>query len=261
MSSGSTSTELKQPLDNSALPIELAEASLSECALTVCINGISQAVMMVSDKDLLDFGLGFALSEGLLTSAADVIDMELSQQGDHYQLDIRVLAQLEVQLKQRRRAMAGPSGCGLCGLESLEQSMDLAALTKLVLGYIPAESDLLAAADELAHQQRLHNFTRGHHSAACFTPELELLAHSEDVGRHSALDKLIGRLAQQDQLSVPSFVVLTSRCSFDLVVKVLRLQFSCLFTLAPPTQLAVKTAREFNLALFCLQQGELKRFA
>lgn len=239
----------------------LQDVSLCEVAVAICINGVSQAVMMASKKNLPQFGLGFILSEGLIGSVDEVLDIKLLPLEQSWQVDIQVLAQTAAKLKQRRRVMAGPSGCGLCGIDSLQQSMDLSQLQRLDDRPVPAVATLELAQQVLSLQQRQLGFTRGHHSAAFFDLQAQLLEIEEDVGRHSALDKLIGSLAQAKQLEAQGFVLLTSRCSFDLVVKMLRVGLNNLFTLAPPSRLAVTTARDFNLRLFCLQQGQLKRFA
>lgn len=103
----------------------LAQAQLSEVALAVCVNGVSQSVMMVSDNNLEDFALGFALSEGVIASPSEVLDIVIKSLPQGKQVDLQVQARTQHRLKQRRRTMAGPSGCGLCGLESLDDAMRL----------------------------------------------------------------------------------------------------------------------------------------
>lgn len=240
------------------------QAQLLEVAVALSINGISQAVMMASPKNLKDFALGFSLSEGLINSRNDVLDIVVHAHECGWQVDLLVLARVQHQLKQRRRTMAGPSGCGLCGLDSIKAAMalNLPQETKVVSAFkLPTEQVIMQAKDTLPEIVKSSGGIRGNHCAAFFDLSANMLAFREDVGRHSALDKLIGCLSHKKQSMNEGFALITSRCSHDLIAKAARLSFSTLVTLAQPTDLAVSSARTTQLALFCFQYGQLKRYA
>lgn len=242
---------------------ELHLAQLLEVAVAISINGISQAVMMASPEHLKDFALGFALSEGLINSSSDVLDIVVHSHEYGWQVDLHVIARVQHQLKQRRRSMAGPSGCGLCGLDSLEEAMSLNLPQKkaATLFELPSEQVIIQARDTLPVMLKKSGGKRGNHCAAFFDLSANLLAFREDVGRHSALDKLLGCLSNKKQSTNEGFALITSRCSHDLIVKAARLSLTTLVTLAQPTDLAVRSARKTQLALFCFQYGQLKRYA
>lgn len=242
------------------MPNETTRVALSEIALAICINGISYAVMMVSDRDLYEFSLGFCLSEGLIANANEVQDINFTTLTLGKQADITVQARANQRLKQRRVALAGPTGCGLCGAESLEQAMQLPANNRQAQPQ-PARDIIHGATEQLDRLQTQHQGIRGNHCAVFVGFDGEIISYMEDVGRHSALDKLIGRLAQQKLLNTLGFVLLTSRCSHDLVLKISRANIPVLVTLAQPTDLAVKSAIDSNIALYCFQGQQLNRFA
>lgn len=243
-----------------------ASTQLQEAPIALCINGICQAVMMATPSDLEAFALGFVLSEGLICRPQEIIDIDCTVVTAGWQVDIRVLASAASRLKQRRRLMAGPSGCGLCGIDSLAAAMALPQQNKLGTQsrYIPDIEAIQMAVQQLPQLQKQRNCSRGHHGAAFFNLRGQCLELTEDVGRHSALDKLIGRLAMQsptDYSALTGFALLTSRCSHDLIIKAARARLPALVTLAPPTNLAMQSAQQLALPLFCYQQGQLKQFA
>ena len=242
---------------------KLHQAQLLEVAVAISINGISQAVMMASPEHLKDFALGFSLSEGLINSNNDVLDIVVHSHACGWQVDLQVLARVQHQLKQRRRTMAGPSGCGLCGLDSIEVAMSLSLPQEKTAKIIklPSEQMIIQARDTLPALLKKFGGTRGNHCAAFFDLSANMLAFREDVGRHSALDKLLGCLSNKKQATDEGFVLITSRCSHDLIAKAARLSLTTLVTLAQPTNLAVSSARKTQLALFCFQHGQLKRYA
>lgn len=243
---------------------KLHQAKLSEVAVSVNINGISQAVMMVSPQHLKDFALGFSLSEGLLLSSSDVLDIVIYSHEFGWQVDLQVLARAHHRLKQRRRTMAGPSGCGLCGLDSIEEAMSLTIPSNKVKNKkveLPSEETIIQAKEALPSLLQMAGSTRGNHCAAFFDLSAKLIALREDVGRHSALDKLLGCLSITNQTATAGFALITSRCSHDLIAKAARLSLTTLVTLAQPTDLAVSSARKTGLTLFCFQHGRLKRYA
>ena len=241
----------------------MEHATLQETPVALCINGICQCVMMASPSDLEAFALGFALSEGLITKPADSLSIDCVRESNGWQVNMTVLAGIEHRLKRRRRLMTGPSGCGLCGIASLELAMELPNQASYSAKPTLNKAAIHSAVSQLPGLQKRFNCTRGHHGAAFFTQDGQFVELAEDVGRHSALDKLIGRLAKYDTNALnhlTGFALLTSRCSHDLVIKASRSGISTLVTLAPPTDLAVQSAQKLLLTLFCYQQGQLKQF-
>jgi FdhD protein len=244
--------------------------NLQEAAVALCVNGVCQSVMMATPSDLESFALGFALSEGLIASVVDVLNIDCLEQVNGWQADITVLAASEHNLKQRRRKMAGPSGCGLCGVTSLDAAMELPSQKETSFEIDSSVNFSLEAAlirsavSQLPDLQKKYNSTRGHHSALFFGDHGQFIELSEDVGRHSALDKLIGRLAlcEANPLNKNSgFALLTSRCSHDLVIKASRSGIPALVSLGLPTNLAVQSAQQLKLPLFCFHHDQIKQFA
>ena len=229
-----------------------------EAPLALVFNGISQAVMMATPTDLEDFALGFALSEGLLTERAECRGIELRQGPLGIELQLEVSAAAEMRLKERRRSLAGRTGCGLCGLESLAQ-LEL-ALPSLAAraGWVETldVAALARAFAQLPAQQPLHAQTGGQHAAGWATPQGELLFAVEDVGRHNALDKLLGRLLREGRAPQQGMALVSSRASYELVRKCARLQVPVLAAVSAPTTLAVEVARQAGLRLYGFCRGD-----
>ena len=238
---------------------ELHQAKLSEVAVSISINGISQAVMMASPQHLKDFALGFSLSEGLILSSSEVLDIVVHSHKYGWQVELLVLARVHHRLKNRRRTMAGPSGCGLCGLDSIEAAMTLSTSPNKALNNtahqqakIPTESVIIQAKAALPALLQTAGSIRGNHCAAFFDLSAKLIA---------LRDKLLGCLTINNQITDDGFALISSRCSHDLIAKAARLSLTTLVTLAQPTDLAVSSARKTRLILFCFQHGQLKRYA
>lgn len=228
-----------------------------ETPVALVFNGISQAVMMATPTDLQDFALGFALSEGLLLDRGECRGIELVQGPQGIELQLEVAASAERRLKERRRTLAGRTGCGLCGLESLQQlELEVAPLTRPDwVDALPAAAIARAFA-QLPAQQPLYAQTGAQHAAGWATPRGELLFTMEDVGRHNALDKLLGRLARENlQAPQQGWVLMSSRASYELVRKCARLGVPVLATVSAPTSLAVQIARQARLRLYGFCRG------
>ena len=254
------------------LQTKLHQAQLLEVAVAISINGITQAVMMASPQHLKDFALGFTLSEGFIHSINEVLDIVVKSHDNGWQVDLHVLGKVQHRLKQQRRTMAGPSGCGLCGVESIEAAMAVnlpvkessdktPAQKKQIQLDLPSIEVIIRARDALPSILSEAGGKRGNHCAAFFDLSGNVIAFREDIGRHSALDKLLGCLSKDKLTTTEGFALITSRCSHDLIIKAIRLSLTTLVTLAQPTDLAVSSARKMGLILFCFQHGQLKRFA
>jgi FdhD protein len=228
-----------------------------EAPVALVINGISHAVMMATPTDLEPFAAGFVLTEGVVGSCSDIYDIEVRRHGAGYELLLAVAQQCFVQMKEKRRAMAGRSGCGVCGIESLSM-LDLAPepIPAPWLGRDIAPA-VAAAARELGQHQDLMRATGGVHAAAWCAPDGAILQVYEDVGRHNALDKLIGALALQGQDMRDGFVFMSSRASYELARKAARMGIPMLATISAPSSLAIDIAEQAGLKLvsFCRQDG------
>ena len=222
------------------------EALAEEAAVALVFNGIAHTVMMATPADLEDFALGFTLTEGLLQSPAELYGLEVVPTGAGIELQLEVSAACERRLKERRRTLAGRSGCGLCGAESLDQVRR--SLPPVAAVQVRAEAVARAEA-ELAARQTLQQVTGATHAAAWVSLQGQLLELREDVGRHNALDKLVGSLVRQGAAVTQGFVLVTSRASFEMVQKAVVLGTGLLAAVSAPTSLAVDCAREANLCV------------
>jgi FdhD protein len=225
-----------------------------EVPVALQYNGISHAVMLCSPRDLEDFALGFSLSEGLIDTPADLrgVEAEFTPQG--WVLELEIATRCEVRLKERRRTLAGRTGCGLCGTESLDQA--LPAVGAGVVQPRPVRAAAVAQAMHgLREQQALARLTGATHAAGWCSAEGEVQLLREDVGRHNALDKLVGALARAGTAAAEGFAVVTSRASYEMVQKTARAGIGLLAAISAPTALAIRTAEAAGLTLLGFARG------
>jgi formate dehydrogenase accessory protein FdhD len=213
-------------------------------------NGISHAVMLASPQDLEDFALGFSLGERIVRDARDIQDLEVEEAPHGIAIEMRIAAGAMMRLKQTRRARTGKTGCGLCGVESLDcfdndAFADLRGSTHVSF----APEALHRAMAAMSARQDLHHATGAVHAAGWADRTGELLCVREDIGRHNALDKLVGALARARADSGSGFAVVTSRASFEMVQKAARAGFPLLAAVSAPTALAVQVAERAGLTL------------
>lgn len=230
---------------------------VEEMPVALVFNGVSHAVMMTTPLDLQAFALGFALTEGVAGGRADVFDIEVRLHESDAEVELTLSLQAFARLKERRRSMAGRSGCGVCGIDSLAQ---LELQPPPISAPPPAWAIAPAvarAARELEPHQTLMRATGGVHAAAWCRPDGSIVRVCEDVGRHNALDKLIGHLAQQDMDMRAGFVFLSSRASYELVRKAARMNIPMLATISAPSTLAISIAERAGIKLvsFCRRDG------
>ncbi|HMN92770.1 MAG TPA: formate dehydrogenase accessory sulfurtransferase FdhD [Hydrogenophaga sp.] len=230
-----------------------ADLLAEEVAVALVINGISHAVMLASPTDLEDFALGFALTEGLIERPDDLFGVEVQPVDAGIELQLTVSAGAEWGLRQRRRSLAGRTGCGLCGTDSLAQVERALAPAPTVC--VPARA-LGRAQRELWQHQQLQQLTGATHAAAwCgLDGRVELLR--EDVGRHNALDKLIGALVKAGTDGSGGFAAITSRASFEMVQKSVAAGIGAMAAVSAPTTRAVRSAESLNLALAGFVRGQ-----
>ncbi len=223
----------------------------NEQAIALVFNGVSHAVMMATPSNLVELARGFALSEGIIDSAADWRGAEvLPMTAAGCEVKIEISPRCFDRLKTKRRNLAGATGCGLCGVESLEALAFDAAIVSPAAWVEDLDVEIILKAVAALPAYQLHNCVTGSlHAAAWATPEGNLVAVLEDVGRHNALDKLLGALSLQGQ--APSgFVVMSSRASVELVRKCARLKVPVLAVISAPTSMAIQLAHRTNLQLW-----------
>jgi FdhD protein len=237
---------------------ESARTALAEeVALAIAYNGISQAVMLVSPTDLEDFIVGFSLGSGIIASPDEIYDLKLSGSGAAQHAQVEIASRAFWNLKQQRRQLAGTSGCGLCGVEAVEQA--LPELDVLPGAPLPPAIWLEGLRQRIGAFQPLGQHCGAVHAALFMDSTGELLLGREDIGRHNALDKLIGALIRQQIPLTGGIAIVTSRCSLELIQKVLRAGIQTLVSLSSPTGLALQWARRHNLNLIHLPQHSAPR--
>jgi len=227
-----------------------------EVPVALEFNGVSHAVMLATPADLEDFALGFGLAEGIFASAADLHDCEVRHSLQGITVAMQVSARCFAALKERRRTLAGRTGCGVCGTESLDKVLRPVPVIE------PAtqihSTAIARAMREMREHQVLCQATGAVHAAAWCSVDGAVLLAREDVGRHNALDKLIGALARTTLRREPGFIAVTSRASVEMVQKAAVAGAPLLAAVSAPTSLAVETADAAQMALVGLaRQGNL----
>ena len=225
-----------------------------EIAVALTYNGGTHAVMMATPRDLEDFAVGFSLTEGVIASSADIHSLDVLRLDDGVELRIWLGKPTADRLGERRRHIAGPTGCGLCGIESIAQAMRPAAIIGRGSQFSPEQ--IMVAMRGLPPCQKLNIETRAVHAAAFWDVTSGIVALREDVGRHNALDKLAGALAQ-DRIPVSEgMVLLTSRVSVEMVQKAATIGAPLLVAVSAPTALAVRMAEAAGITLAAVARAD-----
>lgn len=239
-----------QVLRRQGAGLEPAEDQVAdEVAVALVYNGLSHVVMMATPDNLEDFALGFSLSEGIIERPQQVYGMDVVQHPLGLEVQIELATECFESLKHRRRNLAGRTGCGLCGAESLAQA--IGTPQKVVPAPMPSAEAIEHALTQLRQHQQLQVSTGAVHGAALCDARGDVLLVREDVGRHNALDKLIGAIAdaksalQQDDV----FVLITSRASFEMVHKCAAANLGALVAVSAPTALAIEQANKAGMQL------------
>jgi FdhD protein len=225
-----------------------------EVPIALQFNGIAHAVMLATPCDLEDFALGFSLSEGILDDAAQLYQVEVQRTDRGCTLALDVASAAFARLKQRRRTLAGRTGCGICGTESLDQVLRPLPQLALVERSIAPEA-LALASGALASAQVLQQATGATHGAAWCTLDGTIRTVREDVGRHNALDKLIGALVRARIDRTAGFALITSRASVEMVQKAASADIAVLAAVSAPTSLALDVAERCGLTLIGFTRG------
>jgi FdhD protein len=219
----------------------------AEVPVALEYNGISHAVMMASPCDLEDFAVGFSITEGIVADPGEIYEVELSEVEPGIKVSMRIAAQRFAGLKERRRNLTGRTGCGLCGTESLQE----------VFRCLPAVTAPIQLSGEVLHKalanvcehQYLQGVTGATHAALWIDANGKIVCSREDVGRHNALDKLIGALARKGADFAAGAVIITSRASYEMVQKAASVGIGIVAAVSAPTALAIKLADSLNVTL------------
>ena len=225
-----------------------------ETAIAFTFNTASYAVMMATPQDLEDFAVGFALTEGVISSIEAIDSIDVVEEEIGIELRIWLKAPQATEFLGRRRKMAGPTGCGLCGIESLNEAMR--PPPEVGEGLVFAPDQIMTALDSLFPLQELNRETRAVHAAGFWDPERGLVAVREDVGRHNALDKLAGALAREQATAKQGLVVLTSRVSVEMVQKSAMIGAAIIAAVSAPTALAVRMAEAAGMTLVAIARKD-----
>ncbi len=225
-----------------------------EVPVALEFNGLAYAVMMASPTDLADFALGFALTEGLAASAADLSDLDVVEVEKGWICRAQLSGLGIEKLTERVRTRVAESSCGLCGIENLEAVSQPLPTVAAHDALEPAA--IFAALSKLRDHQPLTKQTGAAHAAAFCAPDGTILHAREDVGRHNAMDKLVGALANAGQDAGEGFILSSARCSYEIVEKAVRAGATRLVTISLPTSMAVDRATAAGLSLWCLARDD-----
>lgn len=220
----------------------------NETPIAISYNGISHVVMMATPNDLEDFAIGFSFSEGIVQSKDDIFDIQIKKNSNGTEINLEIDQENFINLKKIKRNLSGKTGCGICGVESLDYFSD--RLNRLY----PSRNEILLKKDiifkslsDFNNSQEAHSKTGSIHAASFFDSNGKILSTSEDVGRHNALDKLIGRILVKRLNG--GFVICSSRASYEMVQKILVTKIPILIAISAPTSMAVELAKKNNLTL------------
>ncbi len=230
------------------------EQIAEEAPVALVYNGVPHVVVMASPANLEDLALGFSLSEGVIGSPAELGGLEIVPEQAGYTVYLSVPPERVAMIEQRRRNMTARTGCGLCGAETIEQAMR--DVPKVANSKPIALAAIVAAMKQLPSLQTLNAATGAVHAAAWANLKGELQQIREDVGRHNALDKLIGALAADGIDTSQGFAVITSRASYEMVQKAAMAGIGLVAAVSAPTALAVRVAGESGVTLAGFARGE-----
>jgi FdhD protein len=228
-----------------------------EVPIALEYNGISHAVMMATPADLEDFALGFSLTEGILAAPGELYECEIVPGCEGVQVQMRIATERFVALKEKRRNLTGRTGCGLCGAETLEQAVRHPQAVRG--GAVFSVEQVHAAFEQMQAGQQLQQATGATHAAAWMDVSGRIVLVREDVGRHNALDKLIGALAEEGADFAQGAAIITSRASYEMVQKAATVGIGFIAAVSAPTALAIRLAEETDVTLlgFVRKQGHV----
>ena len=236
------------------IPKTVTDFLVEEVPIAMIYNGISHAVMLATPADLEDFAIGFSMTEGIVDTPKEIYGIDIIEAFNCIRVEIEIASERFIHLKERRRNLTGRTGCGLCGTDSLAQAVK-------VLPHLPATpsvtiQSILAGFTQMETLQSLKQQTGATHAAAWLAENGTVALIREDVGRHNALDKLIGSLNRQQIDCSMGTALVTSRASYEMVQKCVLASIPTLAAVSAPTALAVRMAEQSGLLLLGFVRGE-----
>ena len=234
--------------------VESTDVVAEEVPVALSYNGISHAVMLATPDDLEDFAVGFSLTEGIVQSPKEIYDIDVVEAFNGIHVEIEIASECFVHLKERRRNLTGRTGCGLCGTDSLAQAVKI--LPQLKHDFTVPVDQITAGLMKMEALQSLKRQTGATHAAAWLNADGEVTLIREDVGRHNALDKLIGALRRQQADASRGSALVTSRASYEMVQKCVLADIPVLAAVSAPTALAVRMADQAGLGLLGFVRGD-----
>jgi formate dehydrogenase accessory protein FdhD len=240
-------------VDDSAV-IARNTAIAAEVPVALAYNGVSHVVMMATPSRLADFALGFSLSEGILAHPTELLDLQIEAGNSGIRVSMTITKERFGGLKERRRNMTGRTGCGLCGVDDLTQVAR--PLPRVGTGVKVGLAAIHQALKALPAWQPANKETGAVHAAAWASPTGKIALVREDVGRHNALDKLIGAMEQHQIDPEAGFAVITSRCSFEMVQKAATIRIPLLVAISAPTTMALRIAEQTGITLVALARSD-----
>jgi FdhD protein len=225
-----------------------------ETAVALTYNGGTHAVMMTTPQDFEDFAVGFSLNEGIISAASDISSLDIMPLDDGVELRMWLTRTKAEGLQRRRRHIAGPTGCGLCGIESIVEALRPTAVVGCGRQFFPEQ--IMMAMQGLSSRQKLNIETRAVHAAAFWSATSGIVALREDVGRHNALDKLSGALARASIVADEGIILLTSRVSVEMVQKSASIGAPVIVSVSAPTALAVRMADAAGITLAAIARAD-----
>ena len=248
----------KSPTVKNSIKKDSVECIAEETPIAMVFNGISHVVMMATPDNLEDFAKGFSISENIVSDVEEIYSIEVNRTDVGIEIDINISNEAFNKLKDKRRNLIGRTGCGLCGAESLNQVFNhhnsIQAITQQSV--FSAKSISLAL-DHLSKHQIIQQQTGATHAAAFCNQDGKILFAREDVGRHNALDKLIGAFYNHDTLNIKNpFIIISSRASYEMIQKAATLKVALVVAISAPTALAVRLANNLGITLLGFARGK-----
>jgi FdhD protein len=248
----------KSPTVKNGLNKDFVECIAEETPVAMIFNGISHAVMMATPDNLEDFAKGFSISENIVKGIEEIYSIEVNRTDVGIEVDIDISNEAFNKLKDRRRNLIGRTGCGLCGAESLNQVFNhhnsIQAITQKSFF---SSKNISLAIDHISKHQIIQQQTGATHAAAFCNQDGEILFAREDVGRHNALDKLIGAFYTQNSLIVENpFIIISSRASYEMIQKAAALKVALVVAISAPTALAIRLANKLGITLLGFARGK-----
>ena len=248
----------KSPTVKNGIRNDSVECIAEETPIAMVFNGISHVVMMATPDNLEDFAKGFSISENIVSDVEEIYSIEVNRTDVGIEIDINISNEAFNKLKDKRRNLIGRTGCGLCGAESLNQVFNhhnsIQAITQQS---VFSAKNISLALDHLSKHQIIQQQTGATHAAAFCNQDGKILFAREDVGRHNALDKLIGAFYNHDTLNIKNpFIIISSRASYEMIQKAATLKVALVVAISAPTALAVRLANKLGITLLGFARGK-----